>query len=176
MQQRSAVGPFCQGKVDDRSVRWSPDGTWLAFTSIARDEADAAAPTTELDVWSLSGVRHPAIATLGRPPRHESLRWIDWSASGRYLVAENAARQIWLYDLQEAHATVHGHGSRPQWSPAGAYLLVRDPVGEEAADGVTEMRLLPGPGTRATLPALERARDAAWAPASVCAKTGNRGG
>jgi hypothetical protein len=163
--KHSIVGRFCAGIADDRAVRWSPDGRWLAFPH--PEPGPDRAGKLFVDVVSPDGGRYPdlsALAAKARPGRLAFLSgpavWFDWSPSGRFLAFDSGAGELRVYDF-EAHGVAElGKGARPTWSPAGTYLQVFE---NEAAT------VLFGSG-RADRINLGASRDARWLPAEACAR------
>jgi dipeptidyl aminopeptidase/acylaminoacyl peptidase len=162
--RHSTVGRFCAGIADDRSVRWSPDGRWLAFPhpEPGRDNSERVV----VDVVSPDGGRYPALAALVARARPNQLTfpaspamWFDWSPSGRFLAFDDGTGELHVYDF-EAHGVASlGKGSSPTWSPGGAYLLIVE------NDAVT---VLVGSGSTDRIQ-LGRGRDARWLPPQACA-------
>jgi hypothetical protein len=184
----AVVGRFCMGMADDRSVRWSPDGQWLAFPHPGPVPGQEQPGGFFVDVVGVDGGRYPALSALHARTRPDQLAivtapglvWFDWSPSGRLLALQDGARDVRVYDF-EAHGTADlGKGQRPMWSPGGAYLLIQAAGQEPTTNGIAprqqsqdvegsalEAFVLPGmtPAARIDLgPVL----DARWLPAQAC--------
>lgn len=162
--RHSVVGPFCAGIADDRSVRWSPDGRWLAFPHPGTGPEKSG--KAFVDVVSADGGRYPALSLLAARARPDLLAfapglavWFDWSPSGRFLAFDNGAGELRLYDFEAHGVAPLGKGSRPAWSPGGTYLLVVD-------SGVATVLFGSGLADRIDLGA---SRDARWLPSQACA-------
>jgi hypothetical protein len=169
----TTVGRFCMGIADDRSVRWSPDGRWLAFPHPGRVPGQGK-PGFFVDVVSVAGGRYPALSALyarARPGQQlaivtapESV-WFDWSPSGRFLALQDGASDLHVYDFVAQGAVSLGKGQRPMWSPGGAYLLILA-AGPEIAGAVPAFVLeSAAPAARIKLGLV---RDARWLPAQAC--------
>jgi hypothetical protein len=162
----STVGKSCMGIADDREMRWSPDGRWLAFPHSGRLPGQRQPGGFIVDVVGVEGGRYPALSALHARSRPEQLAiatapasvWFDWSPSGRFLALHDGASDLRVYDF-EAHGTaVLGKGQRPMWSPGGAYLLILAAGQAVVLSGVAEAaRIDLGP-----------VRDARWLPAQAC--------
>ena len=173
MVPHSIVGPFCMGRADDRSVRWSPDGKWLAFPR----ESPLRDPKSRgfiIDVVSVEGGRFPALSALYARVNPEQLAiatapgsvWFDWSPSGRFLAMHDGASDLRVYAFEAQGIAFLGKGQRPLWSPGGAYLFVMASPSQDAA--VVEASVLPGVAPTAPIK-IGRVRDARWLPAQACA-------
>jgi hypothetical protein len=162
----SVVGRLCQGIADDRAVRWSPDGQWLAFPHPGR----SAGQPFFLDVVSARGGRSPALSALHAQARPDQLAiaagagsvWLDWSPSGRFLALHDDASELRVFDFAAQAVARLGKGQRPMWSPSGAYLLITEAAAEGAAAAAF---VLPSPAARIDLGPV---RDARWLPAQAC--------
>lgn len=161
--RHAVVGRFCSGIADDREVRWSRDGRWLAFAH--PEQGQAPRGKVFVDVVSPDGGRSPALSELAARARPDTLTfahgpamWFDWSPSGRFLAFDAGLGELRIYDLEARSVMSLGKGAKPTWSPGGSYLLV--------VDGETATVLFgPGPANRADLGAV---RDARWLPAAAC--------
>ena len=184
----TVVGRFCMDVADERAVRWSADGRWLAFAHPGIVPGRSERGGFFVDVVGVEGGRYPALSALHARSRPEELAiavapqevWFDWSPSGRFLALQDGALHVRVYDF-EAHGTADlGKGQKPMWSPGGAYLLVlaaaraagadRDPSSQHAWAGeatAAQAFVLRGsaPGARMSL---GFARDIRWLPAQAC--------
>ncbi len=163
--KHSIVGRFCAGIADDRSVRWSPDGQWLAFPHPGPASSRHTPGAFFVDVVGIQGGRYPALSELRAQARPAELALavspgavsFDWSPSGRFLALSDGADDLRLYDF-EAHGTsALGKGQGPMWSPGGGYLLILASGQAVVLSGVTS-----GAGI-----VLGPARDARWLPAEA---------
>jgi len=188
--RHSIVGSFCMGTADDRAVRWSPDGRWLAFPHPGHVAGQGKPEGSFVDVVGVEGGRYPALSALRARARPEQLAiattpgevWFDWSPSGRFLALHDGLSDLRVYDFETQGMDFLGKGQRPMWSPGGSYLLVLT-VGQVAAidritpshrsqnaqDSGLEAFVLPGiaPAGRIDLGPV---RDARWLPAQACEK------
>jgi hypothetical protein len=183
--QHAIVGPFCMGIADDRGVRWSPDGRWLAFPQPESARREGGAVTCHLDVVSVEGGRDPALTALYKriDPAQQRLAtapgsvWIDWSPVRRSLVVQDGAGDLRRFDLEDNSVSQLGKGEKPMWSPGGGYLLALA-VGQGTADGrapsprrtgelPVSAFLLSGSSASARIE-LGPVRDARWLPATAC--------
>ncbi len=170
----TAVGSFCSGIADERAVRWSPDGQWLAYphpTSLAADTEDGRG---FLDVIGLAGGRSPLLASLDARAGTARLAttpgpvWIDWSPSQRFLAVQDAADELRVYDFHALGVASLGKGRQPTWSPGGSYLsIVAGPA--PGRGEFSEARAFVLAGVEAsTWIDLGPARDARWLAARAC--------
>lgn len=169
--RHSIVGSFCAGVADDRGVRWSADGRWLAFPHPGPVPGRRDRRGFYVDVVAIEGGRDPRLTALQRVTPADRLAmaadagpvWFDWSPSGRFLAAQDGADELRVYDLEARATAALGQGRQPMWSPGGSYLLT----------------LQPGPGSplRASVRAgtaaadvtqLGPVRDARWLPPGAC--------
>jgi hypothetical protein len=183
--RHSTVGRFCMGIVDDRAVRWSPDGRWLAFPHPGPAPRQGKPGGFFVDVVGVEGGRSPSLSALRARAQPEQLAiatapgavWFDWSPSGRFLALHDGNSDVRVYDF-ETHGTAFlGKGQRPMWSPGGAYLLILAAGQVAAIDGThpsqdaevsaLEAFVLPGVASAARID-LGLARDARWLPAQAC--------
>jgi hypothetical protein len=173
MVPHSIVGPFCMGRADDRGVRWSPDGKWLAFPRAAPGSRDTKPEGFIIDVVSVEGGRLPALSALYGRVKADQLGiaaapgsvWFDWSPSGRFLAMHDGASDLRVYDFEAHGIAFLGKGRRPLWSPGGAYLFIEAPLRQDAE--VAEAFVLSGVAPTARLE-IGRVRDARWLPAQAC--------
>jgi len=172
--KHSVVGRFCMGVADERGVRWSPDGRWLAFSHPEPAPTQHESSGAFVDVVSIEGGRSPALSALRARATPGELAvasaaesgWFDWSPSSRFLAFSDGTRDLRVYDF-EAHGVASlGKGQRPTWSPRGAYLLVLA-GGDAAPTGMGEAVVLPGVRTEERID-LGPVRDARWLPGEVC--------
>jgi hypothetical protein len=184
----SIVGRFCLGIADDRSVRWSPDGRWLAFPHPGPVPGQPQPGGFFVDVVGVEGGRYPALSALHARAHPEQLAivtapgsvWFDWSPSGRLLALQDGANDLRVYDFEAYGTVLLGKGQRPMWSPGGAYLLIQAagqvtatngiPPRQRSQDGegsAVEAFVLPGSAPSARID-LGLVRDARWLPAQVC--------
>jgi WD40-like Beta Propeller Repeat len=181
VHQHPATGPVCQGIVDDRAMRWSPDGHWLAFASYPSSPGNPRG--TDLpaffNIVASSGEPHPAMALLkpiaepthGTRARRANVGypWLDWSPSQRHLVAQDSDERLWLYDLVTAGVTPLGDGRRPTWSPQGEYLLVRAPAANRQGAATTADAFVLPQGSVAGKIVFGAVKDIRWISPFVCA-------
>jgi hypothetical protein len=181
--QHPIVGPFCAGLADDRGVRWSPDGRWLAFPRPGPVPGERQPGTFFIDVVGIEGGRHPALSALyarvgpGRAAMAGAPGTVamDWSPAGRFLAVQDGVDDLRVYDFEARDILLLGKGTKPTWSPGGGYLLVRAATataieaapssrhGDGAAIGA---RVLPA-GFRAASIDLGPTRDVRWLPAEA---------
>lgn len=164
-------GEFCAGVADDRGVRWSADGQWLAFAHPGPVPGGRDPSKAFLDVVAIAGGRSPALMALHKrvgPAASEiavapATVWIDWSPVQRFLAIQDGAGELRIYDFEAQGIATLGKGEKPQWSPGGAYLLISavDTAGTAphvlVLSGVSSARIDLGP-----------ARDARWLPPQAC--------
>jgi len=177
MVKHLVVGRFCMGIADDRSVRWSPDGRWLAFPHPGPMPGDPGGEF--IDVVGIEGGRYPALSALSvaqaraRPGQPALVTgpgsvWFDWSPSQRFLAIQDGAGALSVGDFQAGGIAFLGQGEKPMWSPGGAYLLALAPGPRGTRNRSTsEAFALIGvaPSERIDLGA---ARDGRWLPAHAC--------
>jgi hypothetical protein len=187
--QHPIAGPFCMGIADDRGVRWSPDGLWLAFPRPGPLPGEDPPGSFFIDVVGIWGGRHPAwSALLAEADRKQAAiadqpgtASMDWSPSQRFLALQDAAGDLRVYDLESHAISWLGKGESPRWSPGGGYLLISQPTraptspaGAAAQGHPTNVPVhavvLPG-GTRAASIDLGPVRDSRWLPAAACGAT-----
>jgi hypothetical protein len=164
-------GEFCAGVADDRGVRWSHDGQWLAFPHPGPVPGGRDPGKSFLDVVAIAGGRSPTLMALHTrvgPAASEiavapAAVWIDWSPVQRFLAIQDGAGDLRIYDFEAQGIATLGKGERPLWSPSGAYLLISASNGADTAphvfvlSGISSARIDLGP-----------ARDARWLPAQAC--------
>jgi hypothetical protein len=181
--RHSAVGRPCMGIADDRAVRWSADGTWLAFPHPESVASHGSPARFVVDVVSVQGGRHRALSALYARSHREKVTiatapgsiWFDWSPSGRFLVLQDGANELRVYDFEAQGTANLGRGERPMWSPGGAYLLVLaaahgaadSPPNQAARGSAAEAFVLPSAVPSARI-GLGPVRDARWLPAQAC--------
>lgn len=186
--RHSTVGAFCLGIADDRGVRWSPDGRWLAFLHPGLPRPAQRGPGQFfLDIVSVEGGRYPALSALYAQAGADQATsvsgpgpvWIDWSPSGRLLAMSDGADAVRVYDFALPGMVQLGKGQQPRWSPGGAYLLITMRP-DTAGDGVVvkqSRQLGESPAQAAVVlqgaaPAARMdfgvVREARWLPAEVC--------
>jgi hypothetical protein len=185
--RHSTVGAFCVGIADERGVRWSPDGRWLAFLHpglpghLPRERGQFF-----LDIVGVEGGRSPALSALYAKTADERATsvaggslWIDWSPSGRLLAMSDGADDVRVYDFETPGMILWGKGQRPMWSPGGAYLLLMlqpDLAGEKhvatqshrLGESPTQSAFVlhgPAPTERMDLGVVREAR---WLPVAMC--------
>jgi dipeptidyl aminopeptidase/acylaminoacyl peptidase len=179
------IGPFCAGIADDRSVRWSPDGQWLAFARPGPVPGERRPGTFFVDVVGTEGGRYPALSALYARalPGQSAMAaapgriWMDWSPSGRYLAVQDAASDLRVYDFDGGTISFLGQGEQPTWSPGGDYVLILAPGPEHPRESaptagreespVRKALVLPG-GSRTASLSLGPVRDARWLPPAAC--------
>jgi hypothetical protein len=163
-----AIGSLCRGIADDRSMRWSPDGRWLAFPHPGPIPGQRERGGFFVDVVSVEGGRYLALSALHDRTRPDQLAivlapgmvWFDWSPSGRFLAMNDGASELRVYDFEAPGIAFLGQGQKPMWSPGGGYLLV-------LSDGQGPAFVLPGVAPAARID-LGSVRDARWLPAQAC--------
>jgi len=177
--RHSIVGRFCMGMADDRGVRWSPDGRWLAFPHPGPIPGQRELGSFFVDVVGIEGGRYPALSALQARAHPDQLAiatapgsvWFDWSPSGRFLALHDGLSDLRVYDFEAQGMVFLGKGQRPMWSAGGSYLLVlaagQVPRSQDAADPILEAFVLLGaaPAVRIDLGLV---RDARWLPAQAC--------
>jgi hypothetical protein len=184
----SIVGRFCMGIADDRGVRWSPDGRWLAFPHPGPVPGQRKPGGFFVDVVGIEGGRYPALSALHARARPEQLAivtapgavWFDWSPSGRFLALSDGASDLRVYDFEAYGMAFLGKGQRPMWSPGGAYLLILAAGQAAAMNGIPasqrsqdsegaalEAFVLSGVAPAARID-LGLVRDVRWLPAQAC--------
>jgi hypothetical protein len=183
----SVQGEFCMGIADDRGVRWSPDGRWLAFPHPGPVAGQRKPGEFFVDVVGIEGGRYPALSALYAQTRPEQLAiatapgsvWFDWSPSGRFLAMQDGASDLRVYDFEAQGMAFLGKGQRPMWSPGGVYLLILAagqgaatngiPPSQDADVSSLEAFVLSGVAPTARID-LGLVRDARWLPAQACEK------
>ena len=167
------------GMADDRGVRWSPDGRWLAFPHPGPIPGQRELGSFFVDVVGIEGGRYPALSALQARAHPDQLAiatapgsvWFDWSPSGRFLALHDGLSDLRVYDFEAQGMVFLGKGQRPMWSAGGSYLLVlaagQVPRSQDAADPILEAFVLLGaaPAVRIDLGLV---RDARWLPAQAC--------
>jgi hypothetical protein len=172
------LGRFCQGRIDDRAIRWSPDGHWVAFTSFTESTPNQPGLDAQvfLDILAPSGEHHPAISTLtsqqSTQPTAE-FPWIDWSPSQRQLVVQRGDETIGLYDLGNQTLSFLGQGRFPIWSPRGQYILALTTSKKQDGEATLDAFALSGPSFT-TRTSLGKVRDVRWINSAACAKKGDK--
>jgi hypothetical protein len=187
--QHPIVGPFCTGLADDRGVRWSPDGQWLAFPRPGPVPGERKPGTFFIDVVGVEGGRYPPLSALYARvgPSQAAVAgapgtiWLDWSPAQRLLAVQDGADDLRIYDFEAHTISLVGRGGKPRWSPGGGYLLVLAAREVTAKDGVLPSRgsdgsavaafVLPG-AARAAAIDLGPVRDIRWLAAEACAGPG----
>lgn len=165
-------GEFCLGVADDRGVRWSPDGQWLAFPHPGPVPGGRDPKQSFLDVVAIAGGRSPALMSLHTRvgPAASVIAvapaavWLDWSPVQRFLALQDGAGDLYLYDFEAQGITRLGKGERPRFSPGGAYLVI---TAGNTADALPHVLVLSGTSAAARMD-LGPARDARWLPAAAC--------
>jgi hypothetical protein len=186
--RHSIVGRFCAGSADDRGVRWSPDGRWLAFPHPGPVPGQQKPGEFFVDVVGVEGGRYPALSELQARARPEQLAiaagpgtvWFDWSPSGRFLALHDGSSDLHVYDFETHGSAFLGKGQRPRWSPGGAYLLILEAGQAAATVGVSPSQgsqdpdrlvlhafVLSGVDPAARID-LGLVRDARWLPTQAC--------
>jgi len=185
--RHSIVGSFCMGIADDRGVRWSPDGRWLAFPHPG-SPGQRKPGGFFVDVVSIEGGRYPALSALQSRASPEQLViatapgsvWFDWSPSGRFLALHDGLSDLRVYDFEMQGTAYLGKGQQPMWSPGGAYLLILAAGQVAGIDGIPSSQrrqaaespdlkafVLSGVAPAARID-LGQVRDARWLPAQAC--------
>ena len=183
------VGRFCKGIADDRGVRWSPDGQWLAFPRPGPVPPEQKPGGFFIDVVGVEGGRYPALSALYRRAPAEQVAivpapssvWFDWSPSGRFLAMQDGASDLRVYDFEAQGIALLGKGQRPMWSPGGGYLLIMAakqgdrtngiPADQHAQGSALEAFVLSGVAPAARI-GLGLVRDARWLSAQACGVLG----
>jgi hypothetical protein len=177
-------GRLCLGYADDRSVRFSPDGRWLAFASFDGPAPTGAVPAGDgksdppmfLRIVSPSGDAHPAAANvrardievrgsaknLDPASMRGGYRWLDWSPGSTAIVAEGPDGAIAIFDLTAGTRTPEGTGRTPTFDGRGEHLLVMTPT------GAGEEALIIHREAADKRESLGRVRDARWLSTSAC--------
>jgi hypothetical protein len=181
----TVVGPFCMGTADDRGVRWSPDGKWLAFPRPGPVPGERKPGRFFIDVVGIEGGRSPVVAAfydrVGPAPLAIAVApgtvWFDWSPSQRFLAIQDGADDLRVYDFEAQGIAVLGKGQRPMWSPGSAYLVILAAgqgaatsgikPSQDAGDSATEAFVLSGASPEARID-LGSARDVRWLSAQAC--------
>jgi hypothetical protein len=166
--RHSVVGSFCAGNADDRAVRWSDDGRWLAFAHPGPVPGRRDRAGFFVDVVGIEGGRYPALTALHARTLPDRLAiatapdpvWFDWSPSGRFLVVQDGGDAVRVYDFQGLGTVDLGPGREPRWSPGGGTLLLLagSPAHALALGGA-------GPTDRTDLGPAQAAR---WLPPEAC--------
>ena len=172
------LGRFCQGGIDDRAIRWSPDGHWVAFSSLPESTPNLPGLDAQvfLDVLAPSGEHHPAISALTSQQSSQptaEFPWIDWSPSQRQLVVQGGDETIELYDLGSQTLSSLGQGRFPTWSPRGQYVLALTTSKKQDGEATLDAFALSGPSFTTRTP-LGKVRDARWINSAACAGTGDK--
>lgn len=165
-------GEFCLGLADDRGVRWSDDGQWLAFPHPGPVPGGHDPSKSFLDVVTLAGGRTRELMTLHNQvgPAASELAvapasvWFDWSPQHRFLAVQDGVGDLRVYDFQAHGIAALGKGDRPRWSPGGAYLLISASSAEGAEPHIF---VLSGAAPSARMD-LGPATDARWLPVAAC--------
>jgi hypothetical protein len=177
--RHSVVGEFCLGMADDRGVRWSADGQWLAFAHPGPVPGDRNPGTFFVDVVGIAGGRYPALSDLDTRVGPAALpittapgpMWFDWSPSQRFLAVQDGADTLQVYDFQAQGIVSLGKGRSPLWSPGGGYLLLLADGPAAVTDGASATHAFALPGVEpAARMDLGPARDARWLPPQACPK------
>jgi hypothetical protein len=176
----TTVGAFCAGLADDRGVRWSPNGRWLAFPHPGPVPGEVQPGGFFIDVVGVEGGRYPALSALFERARRDQIAiattpgtvWFDWSPSGRFLAMHDGASDLRVYDFETRGIAFLGKGQRPMWSPGSAYLLFLTAAGAgcDAGGSIMEAVVLPGVAPAAKIQ-LGPVRDVRWLPAQACDKS-----
>jgi hypothetical protein len=169
--KHSVLGRFCMGMADERGVRWSSDGYWLAFLHPAQRESESAF----IDVVSPDGGRSSALSALRARSQPADLAvasgpgpvWFDWSPSGRLLTVSDGVGELRVYDFETQTIMALGQGRGPAWSPGGTYLSIL-----AGGDATNTSFVLTGPRIGERI-ALGQARESRWLPAEACAGPGS---
>jgi hypothetical protein len=164
-------GEFCLGIPDDRGVRWSSDGQWLAFPHPGPVPGGHDPGKSFLDVVTIPGGRTRALMSLHShvgPAASEiavapASVWFDWSPSSRFLAVQDGAGDLRIYDFEAQGIAMLGKGERPQWSPGGVYLMMVS----EGQDGASHVFVQTGVAATSRID-LGPGRDARWLPLNVC--------
>jgi hypothetical protein len=193
MHAFSVEGRLCFGFADDRAIRFSPDGKWLAFASfdgpvpasgtvpVGDEKSD---PPMFLRLVAPSGGAHPAAQSVRARDIEARLsdkevdpaslrggyRWLDWSPSSTAIVAEGPDGAVSIFDLTAGTRSAAGVGRAPTFDPGGDHVLIMRTTtsGEEALVIHREAG-----DQRETL---GRVRDARWLATRACeARDGGNG-
>ena len=106
------------------SADWDPSGSKIVSTSYGSTSSSPPHPQVVVfDLISLDSV------TLTEPPMH--IRYPEWSPSGNHIAFLNLKRfesgpahGLWIVDPDGNNLRfLVPNGSRPSWSPGGAYLV-----------------------------------------------------
>jgi hypothetical protein len=173
-REHAVEGPFCLGVAEERSVRWSGDGQWLAFASFEPDARSAGSSGSPafLQIVSSRGQPHPAVEAFKRRKPQEfdgsfpGFPWIDWAPSNRSLVVEDARGTVTIYELEKHALASVGPGTAPTWSPGGGYLLLL--TDENAGQSPSREAFIVGSQSPHERTSLGRVRDARWFVRDSC--------
>jgi hypothetical protein len=181
------------GFADDRAIRFSPDGRWLAFASFDGPvPASGVVPVGDgksdppmfLRLVSPSGAAHPAAQSVrardiearqsekkvGPASMRGGYRSLYWSPTSTAIVAEGPDGALSIFELTKGTRSAAGVGRAPTFDPRGEHVLVIGMTGsgEEALVIHREVG-----DKRETL---GRVRDARWLATSACeGKSGGNG-
>jgi hypothetical protein len=186
-------GRLCLGSADDRSVRFSPNGQWLAFGSFDGPvPASGAVPVGDgksdppmfLRLVSPSGGAHPAAASVrardlearqsAKKLDVESMRggyrWLDWSPAGTAIVAEGPDGAVSIFDLTTGTRSAAGAGRAPTFDGRGEHVLIL------TATGAGEEAVIIHREAGDKRETLGRVRDARWLATGACEQEGGGSG
>jgi hypothetical protein len=175
----AVAGTFCQGWADERELRWSPDGRYLAFPAFPSTPENVMGTDHGLfiDIVSVSGERHPALPALLAQRQHDPAEqtrtsarrftWLDWAPSAERLAVEDSDNEVWLYDLVQLNVAKVVQGRQPVWSPGGDYLVLLSP--QATHDQPREAMVLVR-GSAGSKISLGVVRDVHWLAPGTCGK------
>jgi hypothetical protein len=137
----SVVGRFCSGIADDRAVRWSPDGRWLAFPHPGPVPGRRKSGGSFVDVVGIEGGRWPVLSELQERTDPELLSIVVGTLEG-FALPSTPALHPPHRSLRSAspHPPTMGFGWQSQpapnaiapgsvwfdWSPSGRFLALHD--------------------------------------------------
>jgi hypothetical protein len=176
---------LCLGFADDRAVRFSPDGKWLAFASFdGRIPTTGAVPVGDgrsdppmfLRLVSPSGGAHPGAQSVRArdlearqsdkkvdpAAMRGGYRWLDWSPANTAIVAEGPDGELAIFDLTSGTRRSAGPGRAPTFDPGGDHVLVMSPIA--SGEGALVIHREAGDQRES----FGRVRDARWLATGAC--------
>ncbi len=147
-----------------RTPLWSPDGRWIAFTSLT---GSTVPPPSVIDVMVIE-VDGTDLTTLASTVGVRDLVWSPDSGHIAFDEPQYAGRDldgsaVWIVDLTAGEATVFGsdytNPAGPAWSPDGALVAMRGRIATPGGETVRWIRAL--------------GQDSVWSPAGRFIATWN---